>query len=319
MKNGPARFEFYLQPLEKLLADAAGQPDPALWLYQNNARTVLFMLEGLAKLYGNLHNKKRFAKIGMRFKRLEDALGSMDYYDGFAKQFAADATLSDASQIVAAKVVGKTNDLNALLVSEKWLGPAANRLAKIRNRLAGMDWLDDKSEIKAMASFYQSAIKKVNAFAAQYADGFTEIESQVHEIRRKLRWLSIYPQALQGCVQLSESPSNDPNVAKYLTEAVVNSPFNKMPPGGKNHWVLLLNKDYFLALSWMISELGRLKDDGLRAFLLDEIGQGPKTDGEADILAKASEICRTFFAEKNLDKLVYGVVRVDEEAAVPKS
>ena len=76
MKNGPARFTFYLDLLEKLITEAATQTDPAFWLYQNGARTPLFMLEGLAKLYSGLHNKKRFEKIGEHFKLLEDALGA---------------------------------------------------------------------------------------------------------------------------------------------------------------------------------------------------------------------------------------------------
>ncbi|MEO6655016.1 MAG: hypothetical protein ABIO36_02950, partial [Pyrinomonadaceae bacterium] len=68
MANGPTRFEFYLVQLEKLMASAAGEKDPATWLYQNGARTPIFMIEGLAKLYGSLHNKKRFGEIETHFK-----------------------------------------------------------------------------------------------------------------------------------------------------------------------------------------------------------------------------------------------------------
>lgn len=88
MKNGQARFEYFLNQLQQLLTRAGKQKNPALWLYRNNARTPLFMLEGLAKLYSGLHNKKKFSKIKEQFKLLEDALGSIDYYDAFAKQFA---------------------------------------------------------------------------------------------------------------------------------------------------------------------------------------------------------------------------------------
>ena len=63
MKNGLLRFDFYLNQLEALLVKSSKQKNPALWLYQNNARTPLFMLEGLAKLYSGIHNKKKFEKI----------------------------------------------------------------------------------------------------------------------------------------------------------------------------------------------------------------------------------------------------------------
>src|SRR5580765_4978746 len=116
MKNGPARFEFYLQKLETLMANASVQPDPALWLYQNNARTPLFMLEGLARLYSGLHNKKRFYKIGMHFKLLEDALGAIYYYDGFAKLFEQDKKVPAAvTKAVQAKSLEKAKLLNKLL------------------------------------------------------------------------------------------------------------------------------------------------------------------------------------------------------------
>jgi len=312
MTNGLGRFEFYLGKVEGLLGEAAGQADAAAWLYQNGARTPIFMLEGLAKLYGNIHNKKRFGKIEEHFKLLEDALGAIDYYDGFAKQFAADKKAPKGAEASArAKANEKTAALNALLIKKGWLGKNADRLAKIRKKLADADWLDEKAEMKAIETVYRNSISKIDAFADQYRGGFTELESQVHELRRKLRWLSIYPQALQGCVQLTEAASGDKNVAKYLTPEITGSPFNKMPDAGTNRYLLILNKDYFLALSWMISELGRLKDAGLRLVVLNEAGTASKTNAkvEAKILAGATDICRTYFAEKNLDKLVSGVVR----------
>ncbi|MEP6788272.1 MAG: hypothetical protein ABJB40_07570 [Acidobacteriota bacterium] len=315
MKNGPARFELYLQKLEKLLADASGQPDPALSLYQNGARTPLFMLEGLARLYSGIHNKKRFTKIGMHFKLLEDALGAIDYYDGFAKQFSQDKKVPAAvTKAVQAKALEKTQLLNKLLKKKNWLGTDANRISRIRTQLRGADWLEDKAEMKAVESVYRRSITKIDAFAKTYDSGFTVLETQVHELRRKLRWLSIYPAALQGCIQLTTDASNDKNITKYLTPEIVNSPFNKMPDPAANRYLLMFDRDYFLALSWMIAELGKLKDQGLRTLVLNEVGKKAAGDAkyEAAILKQASTICRTYFTEKNLDRLISGIVRADQ-------
>jgi hypothetical protein len=312
MKNGLARFELYLGKVEKLLTEAEGQKDPAFWLYQNGARTPIFMLEGLAKLYSGLHNKKRFEKMEEHFKLLEDGLGAIDYYDGFAKEFSADKKVSAAiTKSVRSKAGEKTKLLNELLIKKSWIGKDAKRISKIRKKLGNADWLEDKAEMKSIDDTYRDSIKKINAFAKSYDKGFTELEAQVHEFRRKLRWLSIYPQALQGCIQLTESTAKDKNLAKYLTPEITCSPFNKMPDAGANRYLLMFEKDRFLALSWMISELGRLKDQGLRIHVLREAGSASKTDqkNEEEILLKASDICRTFFAEKNLDKLISGVVR----------
>ena len=310
MINGPARFAFYIDQIEKLLTDAAKQPDAALYLYQNGARTPIFMLEGLAKLYGGLHNKKQFRKIEEHFKLLEDGLGAIDYYDAFARQFAADKTVpAKNAKFAEAKALEKAASLNKLLKDNNWIGKKADRLGKMRKQLAGCDWLKDKAEIWAIETFYGKNIAKIDAFAKTYESGFTDLESQVHELRRKLRWLSIYPQALQGCVQLTTTGSRDKNVKKYLTPDIVNSPFNKLPAAGSNRYVLTFNRDYFLALSWMISELGKLKDQGLRFCVLNEAGSKSKTDAanETAILTKASDLTRTYFAEKNLDKMIVGI------------
>ncbi len=199
MKKGPTRFDFYLNQLEKLLLEAQAKKNTALWLYVNNARTPLFMLEGLAKIYGGLHNKNKFRRIEAHFKLLEDALGVIDYYDSFAKEFAKNKKIptdvTAYAQRQAQKSIGRLNDL---LIEKKWIDENANQIRKIRKKLSSADWMKEKFEIKAIEGFYQKQIEEINAFAASYKNEFTEIETQVHALRRKLRWLSIYPQALQG-------------------------------------------------------------------------------------------------------------------------
>ncbi len=93
MRNGSARFEFYLLKLEELIKQSLNEINPALWLYNNDARTVIFMLEGLSKLYAGLHNKKRFEKLKDDFKLLEDGLGAIDYYDAFAREFSTNSNI----------------------------------------------------------------------------------------------------------------------------------------------------------------------------------------------------------------------------------
>ena len=188
-----------------------------------------------------------------------------------------------------------------------------------------MAWQNPKDELKGIFEFYKKSIKELKEFMQAAGPEFTGIESQVHEIRRDLRWISIYPQALQGVIQLKDSAISPAHIEKYLTPEIVNSPFNKMPPPGINTQFLLLEKKYFLALSWVIAELGNLKDSGLKVLVVAEAFQ--QTEGikhEAalqktyhtlgladnildDILVKASAICNNYFNEKNADNLIYGV------------
>lgn len=323
---GEERFEFYLVKLEEFLLQSSKELNPALWLYNNNARTPLFMLEGLSKLYAGMQNRKRFEKLKDRFKLLEDTLGAIDYYDCFAKEFAGNTAIPGTiTEYVQGQAREKIQRLNELLVEEKWIGEKATRIKKIREKLSGADWMQPKEELKSIFNFYKLSIAQIKEFFFSITDGFTDIESQAHAIRRKLRWLSIYPQALQGVVQFNTSSVTNEAVTKYLTPEIVNSSFNKMPPGDDNTYFLLVEKNYFLSLSWLIAELGKLKDNGLRILVVVEaLEQTENLNREAalekacsilgydknmlqQILDKATGICTTYFAEKNLDKLIYGI------------
>ncbi len=324
--NGYDRFGFYLQQWERLLMQSSQNLNPALWLYNNNARTPLFMLEGLSKLYAGLHNKKKFTKLKEQFKLLEDALGAIDYYDNVSRELAQYPSIPAAViDYLQAETREKVQHLNEIIQEKKWQGNNAPRLLKIRGKLDEANWLEPDKEIKAIEVFYKEAIESIGREWIKTGLHFTELESQLHELRRELRWLSIYPQALQGAVQLHDNGIIDFDTDKYLSPEIINSPFNKMPDRGNNRVLLLLEQKYFLSLSWLIAKLGTLKDKGLRVMAVSEslqqtenlssqqsmtracnlLGNDPKIIER--ILEDASQVCRLFFHEKNLQKLVAGI------------
>jgi hypothetical protein len=97
-----------------------------------------------------------------------------------------------------------------------------------------------------------------------------------------------------------------------------------MPDAADNKHFLLLEQNYFYALSSMIAQLGVLKDSGLRVIAIKEALQQFSTMGNAaalkkayactgsgqpqlkQILDNADAICKTYFKEQNLQKLVIG-------------
>ena len=325
MKNGPARFEYYLTQVNNLLTKAAKQKNPALWLYKNNARTPFFMLEGLAKMYISIHNKKKFTKLKEHFKLVEDALGAIDFYDAFSTEFSKNKKIPVAiTAYLQAQTREKIQSLNELLNEKEWLGNDNSRIKKIQKKLAEADWLKAEEEVQEMNEFYGQSIYEIVAFTEKESFHFDNVEADVHELRRKLRWLSIYPQAVRGCIQLSKSKKVPKHLEKYLTKEITTSPFNKMPDAGDNEAFLLLEQNYFYSLSWMIAELGKLKDEGLRIVAIKEALQQTSSisDAEAfkkayqltgakqlkleEILVKADSISKTYFKEKNLEYLVLG-------------
>jgi hypothetical protein len=325
MKNGSARFDFFLTQLQTLITKSARQKNPALWLYQNNARTPLFMLEGLAKLYAGLHNKKKFSKIKEHLKLLEDGLGQIDHYDAFARQFAANKKIpAAATGYIKAQAQIKQQHLNEVLVSKDWSSQEKTRIDKIRKKLAEADWQDDAEEIKSIRDFYISSITGILEFIREKNFHFTDVEHDLHEMRRKIRWLSIYPHALRGCVQLGQSGKPPASLSKYLTKAITGSPYNTMPDAGGLRHFLLLDKNRFYALSWIIAELGNLKDNGLQAEALKEalLQTSPLSETQAlakatqyggktqlspqQVLDKAENLLKTYCKEKNLESLIIG-------------
>ena len=323
MTQGPGRFEYYLIQVDELLKKASKQENPAEYLFKNDARTKFFMLQGLAKLYAGLHNKKIFTYVKDYFKALEDMLGAVDYFDAFAKSFLADVEMPGTIRIyMEEKRDEEYKKINVYLVKKKWINNDLARTKKIRRKLKKADWQSPEKELALITSYYKKEIEEINNFYKQTGNGFTVLEEQVHEIRRQLRWLSIYPQALRGAIQLTETDVEDAALEKYLTNDIVNSPFNKMPAVANNKMVLLFEKNYFLALSFVISALGKIKDSGLQIiatadavehtqFVSKEIAMERScnynhtiNDTLSSLLQKANELCAPFFAEDNLGKFI---------------
>lgn len=320
--KGPERFDYFLAKLEELLSQSAKELNPALWLYSNNARTPLFMLEGLSRLYSKMHNKNKFEKLKDHFKLLEDGLGAIDYYDNEAKKPGLPADISDYLRGQARE---KLQHLNEILIDKEWIGENADRLKKIRKKLSEADWLREEEEAEKVKSVYEEEIASIKAFIKEAGPEFSEMETQVHEIRRDLRWLSIYPQALRGLIQLKETNQTETATAKYLTPEIVNSPYNKMPDRNGLSYILYFDKNYFLSLSWLIAETGVIKDKGLGIFAVAEAVQqiqncsGTEAKAKAcailnvdpsfedQLLNDASALCNQFIKEGIPDKILLGV------------
>ena len=327
MKNGQLRFEYFLNQFEELLIKSSKQKNPGLWLYQNNARTPLFMLEGLAKMYTGIHNKKKFEKLKVHFKLLEDTIGQIDYYDSFAKEMLANKKIPViVTNYLQAQSREKVQSLNEILVEKDWLGGNNIRINKIKKKLSTADWQNEKDDIKNIHEFYITGINKILGFINEKNFHFTNVENDVHEFRRMLRWLSIYPQALRGCIQLGKSKAAAPRfLSKYLTKAITTSAYNVMPDAGDLKYFLIFDQQRFFALSWLIAELGNLKDNGLKVEVIKEaIMQTSKTTEEEalakaykltepgqktiqQILDNAGKLCNTYCKEKNLESLITGI------------
>ena len=319
---GKSRFIYFLAKVETILQEAAASENPGRLIYSQDMRTALFMLEGLSRIYKKVHPHQKIKKINKKFKGLEDFLGEIDFYDDFHNQFAENKLIPPLiTNYAGDEAEEKIKQFNKYLKKEKWLGKQKKRLKKIYKKLDKVEWFDEKDDSVAVKLVYKNEIKKVIEKYKENKNEFTDVEKDVHELRRQLRWLSIYPQALRGLMQLTPNEEPPEFLDKYLTPEIINSKFNVMPDGSalENH--ILLNRNYFYALSWMIAELGKLKDNGLKVDLIEEgliyvfkasahteqlaysFGDGnQKTIPE--ILHQSQSVAQVFFDENILENLL---------------
>jgi hypothetical protein len=219
------------------------------------------MLEGLARLYAQAHNKKLFTKIKDKAKELEDALGWLDFYYHYYQVFSKNRKLSAEVKAYFTKKLEQSQETCLkLLKKEEWLN--GDRIKKIRKQLKYADWKEEAVEVELFSGIYRSEANEILQFLRDHEFHFADMEHDVHELRRKLRWLSIYPQALQGVVKLIHKSKDKNALVQYHTEAILTSPYNQFQPSKKLAAHLKLGKPQFFALSWLIAELGELKDKG---------------------------------------------------------
>src|SRR5579862_6798230 len=149
--HGFIRFDYFLNQLGQLLIKAAKQKNPALWLYRNNARIPLFMLEALARVNASIYKEWKFLKLDAQFKLLEDLLGAIDYYDSFAKEFATNKKMPESiTTYLQAMTREKIQSLNEVLKEKKWINGAKGKVETIRVKLATTKWKKESKEIKGI-------------------------------------------------------------------------------------------------------------------------------------------------------------------------
>jgi len=321
--RGYQRFDYFLNQLQEIFSKAKQTDNIGLSVYQQGARTPLFMLEALSRIYLKSLSDDPFKKLRQHFKSIEDQLGAVDYYDGFRKEFSENQSIpQEIRDFISKRMDEELAKLNSLLTEEGWTDAANNRIVKTYNKLNEVAWPTDENDSEGIKNYYTSSINKI---AGKVADGeiaFKDVENDVHELRREIRWLSIYPHSLRGIIQLKPSSETPDYIQKYLTQSVLNSPYNKMPDIGNLENPIYLDANHFYAMSWLIATLGDLKDNGLRIEVIAEAISASdteldKTHAEAKafsicgdnqmslefILNKSKEISTTFFNEQVLQKL----------------
>ncbi|MCU0327731.1 MAG: hypothetical protein MUE53_01965 [Chitinophagales bacterium] len=240
------------------IKQAKTYPQPGLWLHSNNSRTLLFRLEGLLRISKEIYPNEDIVWYHTQVKELEDILGKADYYISdylhFQEQKNFPVKILDYWHRQAHDALHHNMNWNLDLLLEY----SENLLKKLPKIIS----LKPKKEISKIQSFIQDEIQKTQKFLLniQYQD----IELEIHEARRKLRWFSIYFHALSGLICVQKSAAKPTKLLQtYQTPKIINSPFNQTEDLIKTDKQIIFDLDHFYALNWIIFTLGGIKDQVL--------------------------------------------------------
>lgn len=311
------RFEVQLQRIEEMIHGCLKEKDIPLCMFKKDMRTPFFMLEGLCRIYSNIHFGKPFTKWEKRTKKMEDELGMIDYALWLRDECLERKILSPEMKTYFNRMLQQS--LKTLWnTSEEadWMN--GKRLIKMRKKMKALQ--GTRSLDKEFPSYFQKQINEIIQFHEH--SRYVDIENDLHEMRRKLRWLSIYAHSLQGAVVLAKESSPSSIQKKYLSKEIISSPFNQLPLNKEITPSIFFDSNSFLVLNAVISHLGSLKDEGLLIRALQTYFMEKQTLDRAkalkksykllgytsnrlqEILKEGSAYLNRFFQEKHLHQLI---------------
>ncbi len=239
--------------------------------YLSGARNHFFRLEGFCRLLRESEKGKAYETFYSIFKEAEDRLGKYDFHFQLVNDFEKITTLPDeALSWFRYRLEESGTVLTKFLSNEGWILHHPPKLMEFKKLLIQSPDISERSFKallgKTMVDYLQKIVKK-------YSEGKLDpyrIEEGLHEIRRKLRWISIYAQISGGMIQLNKSKKEVGLSACYFDPEITNSSFLKFPDPPAGTAPIQISLPCFTALSWMINYLGELKDRGLKTEALKE-------------------------------------------------
>jgi hypothetical protein len=277
-------LQIYCTQLLDIFQKSISTPNPALYLYQKNVRGPLFMAESIARILNNMYTDKEIGKAYKTFKKLEDVFGQIDYYDhlfiDFSKNKSINKTERDYFLKKRDKIIAKLNEK----LREKAF--YQDRFHVLINEFKIN--FNDKATILKLQEDIKTELQECADFFSKYPQQFDKMEKQVHEIRRKLRWISIYAQSLQGLIVLTADKKKHVWEKEFVTKEQIASPYGKLV-SNKNFGIhIQFNQKAFYALNHVVLQLGIIKD---KAFAIEALEKciektSPVENIQALVLAK---------------------------------
>jgi hypothetical protein len=291
-------FQLYCGQLIALFKKAKTNSNPALFLYKNKARVTIFMAESILRASNKLFEDKQIKEWHSTIKKLEDYLGQIENYIEILANFSKIKTIKvQQLEYVSGKLDKAVEKLNSKLVrNDFYLADLfqMNKEFKIN--------FNDKAIVLKLQEEIKSELIEACDFFNQFPKGFTDMEKQVHELRRKLRWISIYGESFRGLIVLHDEKVKYAWEKAFITQKEIKSPFNKLPVSKKLNQYISLNKKAFYALSFMIANLGIIKDKAFGLYFLEKSIRKTNTEKGINSAILANKQLNAKYTEATLFK-----------------
>lgn len=269
----------YNQQLLLQFKKAKTSKNPALYLYTNNARTTLFMAQSITRILINLNKNPNYEIWHKVYKKLEDTLGEIDFYDTGIKSFSKNKSIKKQQMDYLIKKKNKVVEkLNKKLVTKEFYISVFEAVI-LANELN----FNDKLIVNEIKKHIAKEINYISTFFGQFPKSFDNMELQVHELRRKLRWLSIYSQSLTGLIVLKKVTTKYEWEKQFITNNEKTSIYNNFKVVKNLEDYIYFNHKAFFALSFIIKKLGEIKDIGLNLSILKKSIKKTTTEKIASI------------------------------------
>ncbi|MEO0311479.1 MAG: hypothetical protein RIQ89_1136, partial [Bacteroidota bacterium] len=220
-------------------------------LYANNFRTLLFYGQALCRIGSKIYDAPFYSSYRDIYKTAEDAFGKYDFYFSLVN-----LANKKAQKFITKKISEAVDDC------ETSLKVLTEENFKLEQKIAAQNWPSAVEEGKEFKKFYRKEIQKIiNDLNSEF--DLNELENGIHELRRKMRWLSMYAHALPGSIVLSEKSNPSTYQYPFLTKEAFDLPFNQVSSHKQIKPYITLPSEDFVAVGWLITELGKIKDKAM--------------------------------------------------------
>lgn len=249
-------------------------------IYHNDGRTPFFQLQGLARIEVKAgKNRKQAEGWLIEFKKIEDALGKYDYWHTMKEKNSVWKFPAEVEQFFEQQAHFHLGVLEERLISQGWITHnndgyqySEKAIKHYKKNMKNQEWYNPIKESKKLAKLLRDEAYEIHEKITNKSIDLNELESGVHEFRRKLRWLGIYSSCLMGKIQFSNAEQSE-KLSHYITNERKSYKFNQLPSSKKIESPVSFLRGGFYAMSEIISAIGDIKDPGLATEEMLKVGQ----------------------------------------------